>query len=120
MKKVETGRPNIFKSAKEIEDKVTAYKKELVKTGNFPTMAGLAYSIGIDRKTLWNYSQKDAFFPTIKKYRDWIEQEMEQQLLKLGHGGVVFLAKNYGYTDRQEIDHSGTAQVTIVNDIPRG
>jgi hypothetical protein len=96
------GTPPLFKSAEEIEEKVELYKQHLQETERMPTMAGLAYWLGCDRRTLWNYSNKDDFFPTIKKYRDWIECELEQQLVQKGHGGVVFLAKNYGYTDKQD------------------
>jgi hypothetical protein len=101
---VKKGRPKMFKSAKDIDDKVTVYKAYLKDNEKLPTMAGLAYHLGCDRKTLYNYSKDDAFFPTIKKYRDWIEMNLEEIAIDKGNGGIVFLMKNYGYTDKQYIE----------------
>jgi len=100
------GRPHVFTSVQFIEDKVAEYKKYLAVNDRPATMAGLAYYLGVDRKTIYNYSKDDEFFPTIKKYRDWILFEIEEQCATKGHAGSIFLAKNYGYTDRQELDLS--------------
>ena len=112
-----TGRPKIFKSPQEIEDKVAKYKEYLADKDKPPTMAGLAYFLEIDRKTLFNYSKDDLFFPTIKRFRDWVLMELEEMCIDKGNGGTVFIAKNYGYTDKQELEHSGSLGVTIVDDI---
>lgn len=98
------GRPKVFKSVEDIEDKVKEYKIYLKENSKPPTMAGLAYYLGVDRKTLYNYSKDDQFFPTIKKYRDWIVMTLEESGIEKGNGGTVFLMKNYGYTDKQEIE----------------
>lgn len=100
------GRPRVFTSVEEIEMKVAKYKQYLSENDKPATMAGLAWYLGIDRKTLYNYSKDQEYFPTIKKYRDWIMFEIEENVLIKGHGGSIFLAKNYGYTDRQEVDVS--------------
>lgn len=102
------GRPKLFKSVKDIDSKVEAYKEYLEKNKRPPTMAGLAYYLGCDRKTLYNYSKDDNFFPTIKKYRDWVMMNMEEAAIDKGGGGTVFLLKNYGYTDKQEIETTVT------------
>ena len=107
------GRPRAFNSVEEIEMKVAEYKKYLEENDKPATMAGLAYYLGVDRKTLFNYSKDQEYFPTIKKYRDWIMFEIEENVLIKGHGGSIFLAKNYGYTDRQEVnvEHSNFGDV---------
>jgi len=100
------GRPKIFKSVKEIDDKVDKYKAYLKDNAEPPTMAGLAYFLEVDRKTLYNYSKDEDFFPTIKKYRDWVTMKLEEMSIKLTGGGTIFLLKNYGYTDKQEIENT--------------
>jgi len=113
MSKEETrGRPKAFNSPQEIDDKVKLYKEYLKEEGKPPTMAGLAYFLEVDRKTLFNYSKDDLFFPTIKRYRDWVLMEIEEMCIDKGNGGTVFIAKNYGYTDKQEFEHSGNIGLT--------
>ena len=107
------GRPKLFNSPSEIDDKVALYKEYLADKNKPPTMAGLAYFLGVDRKTLFNYSKDEFFFPTIKRYRDWVMMELEEMCIDRGNGGTVFIAKNYGYTDKQEIEHSG--EMTVNN-----
>ena len=41
----------------------------------------------------------------------------EELAIEKGNGGIVFLLKNYGYNDKQEIEHSGNIGVNIVDDI---
>ena len=110
------GRPRAFKSVEDIENKIQNYKDYLQKDNKPPTMAGLAYYLGIDRQTLYNYKKKDEYFGTIKKYRDWILLNIEENCAIRGHGGAIFLAKNYGYTDRQEVSYQEQAIPTVIDD----
>lgn len=114
------GRPPLFKNKEELQEKLDAYKKYLMETGKPPTIAGLAYYTGIDRQTIYNYSEKDEFFGTIKEFRNFVMMNYEELAIDKGNGGIVFLLKNYGYTDRQEVEHSGElSQVVIVDDISK-
>jgi len=69
-----------------------------------PSIAGLAYHIGVSRLTLYNYSESEKFFNTIKRARDKILGNIENALLNSENpsAGKIFLAKNYGYTDKTE------------------
>lgn len=67
------------------------------------SMAMLAVRLGVSRQTLYNYEEKDNFAPVIRKARDKIIAYIEEKLLEHGTAGQIFLAKNYGYSDRQEI-----------------
>lgn len=70
------------------------------------TMSGLALSLGIDRRTLLNYSKNEEFFPLIKEARQRVEAQLEECLYRLGNNsGVIFnLKNNFEWKDRQEID----------------
>jgi hypothetical protein len=101
------GRPPLWKDPIELKELVLDYFQS-EEGQNKPTFAGLAYFIGIDRKTLFNYSKKDEFFPTIKKARDRIELFYEQKLM-FDDGpktGVIFALKNWGWSDNSKIDHT--------------
>jgi len=102
-----TGRPKKFKSQQELNDCIDKYKAYLEESGKPPTIAGLAYYTGIDRQTLYNYKKDEEFFGTIKSFVDWILMNYEELAIDKGNGGIVFLLKNYGYTDRQEVGVTG-------------
>ena len=70
------------------------------------TIAGLAVFLDVDRQTIYNYSNKDGFFGTIKKARDFVLASWEEVAIKKGNAGTIFLMKNYGYTDKQELSHT--------------
>ena len=100
------GRPPLFKSVKELEKCIDKYKQYLIDEKKPATMAGLAYYTGIDRKSLYNYSKKDKYFPTLKRFVSWILLSWEETAITDGKAGLIFLLKNYGYTDKQEIEHT--------------
>jgi len=71
------------------------------------TMSGLAYAIGVDRKTLLNYTKREEYFPTIKKARDRVEADVERRMNDKNTftPGLIFNAKNnFGWKDRTERD----------------
>ena len=98
------GRPKLFKNKEELQEKIDIYKQYLEDSDKPPTIAGLAYYTGIDRQTLYNYKKDAEFFGTIKRFVDWVIMTYEETAITNSSGGVIFLLKNYGYTDKQEID----------------
>jgi hypothetical protein len=98
------GRPPIWTDPIELKELISDYFIS-EKGRKKPTLSGLALAIGIDRRTLYNYQQKDEFFPTIKKARDRIEENYEENLL---YGerttGFIFALKNMGWSDKLETD----------------
>lgn len=116
------GQPPKFAKPEDLQKCIDDYIEYLEETGKPPTIAGLAYYTGIDRSTIYNYNKKDKFFHTIKGFRDWIIMNYEEySITNTSVAGVIFLLKNYGYSDKQEIEHSGRmTQVMIVDDIDKG
>ena len=101
------GKPRKFEDAEALQKALDDYKNYLESSGKPPTIAGLAYYTGIDRQTIYNYAKRDEYFDTIKGFRDWILMTYEEVAIEKGNGGIVFLLKNYGYTDKQEQEISG-------------
>jgi hypothetical protein len=99
------GKPRKFNSPEELEECVNRYFAKCEDLEKPPTMSGLAYELGIDRKTLINYSRKEAYFHTYKRARDRVEASMEDLLLSgKATAGVIFSFKNnFGWADKQEI-----------------
>lgn len=82
-----------------------------------PTITGLCLFLGFEsRQSFYAYEQKPEFSYTIKKARLLIENEYEEMLAAGNTTGAIFALKNFGWTDRQEIDqkteHSGGIDIT--------
>lgn len=108
------GRPLIFETPAALEEAIDRY----ITTELKPTLAGLAYHLGIDRQTLYNYKDRAEFFDIIKKATDFVEFKYEQRLIYENNPtGVIFALKNMGWSDKQEIEqkteHSGTIEHKI-------
>ena len=90
-----------------------------VYTQVFPTVAGLAHSLGYaSRQSIFDLKQDERYSYVIKRALLWIESLHEQNLaLRDKPVGDIFWLKNYGWTDKQEIEHSGAVQ--IIDDIPK-
>jgi len=101
------GRPRLYNSAEELEVLIDKYFKDCIKDNRPYTMSGLAYALGMDRRTLINYSKEEEYFHTIKKAKDFVEQYVEEKLLTNSGvtTGVIFnLKNNFDWKDKQEID----------------
>lgn len=71
------------------------------------TMSGLAYALGMDRRTLLDYSNRDKFLPTVKRARDRVESDVEARMndRQTFTAGLIFNAKNnFGWVDKTETD----------------
>lgn len=109
------GQPMAFKTVKELEEKVESFfvsddaflinfkdgKEEKVFA---PTVSGLALHLGVDRRTIVNYSNKEEYFPTIKKARARIEAHLEKKLFGNNVTGLIFnLKNNFDWKDKSEV-----------------
>lgn len=109
----EVGRPRAFKSVEEVEEKINAYFNYCEEKEKPYTMSGLAYYLGIDRKTLLNYSKNEEYFHTIKKARDRVQIQLEECLYRLGNNsGVIFnLKNNFDWKDKMEVEKTDMTKV---------
>lgn len=109
----EVGRPRAFKSVEEVEEKINAYFNYCEEKEKPYTMSGLAYYLGIDRKTLLNYSKNEEYFHAIKKARDKVQMQLEECLYRLGNNsGVIFnLKNNFDWKDKMEVEKTDMTKV---------
>ena len=109
----EVGRPRAFKSVEEVEEKINAYFNYCEEKEKPYTMSGLAYYLGIDRKTLLNYSKNEEYFHTIKKARDKVQMQLEECLYRLGNNsGVIFnLKNNFDWKDKIEQTNDSLSEI---------
>lgn len=87
------GRPLCFESPEDMSREIEGYFKSLtapvfddenvqvgVRWVGKPTVGGLAVYLGVDRKTVFNYSKSDRFSPLLKRAKDIIHSFNEQML----------------------------------------
>lgn len=95
------GRPLLFKTPEELQAQVDLYFANESKW----TLAGLAFHLGIDRQTLYNYKERDVFFDIVKKATDKVAAKYEERLIYENNPtGVIFALKNMGWSDKTEMD----------------
>ena len=112
------GRPKIFNDVKEVEEKINAYFNYCEEKEKPYTMSGLAYYLGISRQTLVNYSNQDHFFDTIKKARDRVQMQLEENALsnKANTTFTIFnLKNNFDWKDSNEVKTN--VEITKVDEL---
>ena len=139
------GRPPMYNSAEEMQEKIDAYFEECkgepiynelgqpildknmqpIVVGKRPlTITGLALALGFtSRQALLNYEAKEEFVDTITRAKAKVEQYAEERLYdKDGANGAKFsLANNFkGWREKREIEadvkNSVTINVELVDD----
>lgn len=99
-------RPKLYSSVEDMEKIIDEYFKKCDEKEKPYTMSGLAYALDMDRRSLLNYSKDEMFFPTIKKAREKVEQQLEENAL-MGKANATFtifnLKNNYGWQDKTEV-----------------
>ena len=138
-----TGRPGRYETTEQLDAALAAYfeaatpkpimkqdedgnetpmldsKGNVVYTQVCPTMAGLAHALGyISRQSIYDLAKDERFSYSIKRACLLIESIHEQNLVTRDKPtGDIFWLKNYGWSDKQELEHSGSIAVQIVDDI---
>ena len=106
------GRPLKFKTAKEMQEAIDSY---FAQHPERPTISGLAIHLGfVDRQSMYDYKDRPAFSDTIKAAVSRIEAKHEENIYTTGAAGSIFWLKNRGWTDQQQIQHSGGINIQPV------
>lgn len=70
-----------------------------------PAITGLALYLGFEsRQSIYDYEKTGRFSYAIKRARLRVENGYEQALLSKASTGAIFALKNFGWTDKQEIE----------------
>lgn len=101
------GRPKKFQSVDEIDFVIDSYFTDCVNRQVPFTMSGLSLSLGIDRKTLLNYSKRpgdERFFPSVKRARERVQRFAEERLFGTAQvaGAIFALKNNHDWKDKSE------------------
>ena len=110
-----------YTTGEEVEKEIQGYFEECSKLGDYPTVSGLAYWLGITRDTLIKYrecvnngdvlkslddSAKADIVDSIKRAYEYIQNGYEDKLIngKTTPIGTIFALKNnFKWVDKQEV-----------------
>jgi len=98
------GKPLKFKTPEELQQKISDYIEDCNKEGIPLTITGLALALDTNRQTLINYANKDEYAHIVERAKLIIENAYELRLIESGRSGDIFALKNFGWTDKQEVD----------------
>ena len=115
--KAKVGGPPMFDTLEDLLDKINEYFSSINPETEKPTISGIAYHLGFaSRQSFYDYEKNEKYSYTIKRTRLRIEIEYEKLLVTAKNiAGIIFWLKNAGWSDKQEIEHSGELPITGIN-----
>jgi hypothetical protein len=107
------GRPRKHRSPVDMQRLIDAYFEHCDEIDEPYTITGLALSLDMTRTGLLDYERRGEFADTVKRAKARVEHSVEVGALRHGRAGHIFALKNYGWTDRQEIQQTSDTTLTI-------
>jgi hypothetical protein len=116
------GRPPKFRNAKKLQEKIDAYFAKCKRDKEPLTITGLTMALGfLSRQSLLDYAErnegKEQYADIIKKAKLRVEHSYELKTNSPNPGGAIFVLKNFGWKDRQEVKHTLEGQGRIFTDL---
>lgn len=102
-------RPKIFKSQKDLEDRIKGFTEYCIEKVKPMTLERLAVFLDCDSDTIRNYEKNDEFFGTIKAIKSLIIADKVERLNDRSTftPGIVFdLKNNHNWKDKTETEYS--------------
>ena len=96
-------RPRMYKTPEELDDVLEAFFND---EANYPlTITGLALELGFsDKSSIYDYEKIPEFTHSIKRARMRVENSYEKALNKQSTSGAIFALKNFGWSDKTEVE----------------
>lgn len=101
------GRPRMYDTPEQFDAKVQEYYYHCMDSGEPITWTGLALFMGFSsRQSIDEYAKYDGFSDSSKKAKLMVEWAYEKRLLENNAAGSIFVLKNMGWSDKQELAHT--------------
>jgi hypothetical protein len=110
-------RPPKFNTPEEMQELIDAYFADRDTTDKPYTVTGLALALDTTRETLMDYQNKPGFSDTVKKAKARVEAYAEERLYYANAAGAIFALKNFGWSDKQELNLGGQEDNPIRNKV---
>jgi hypothetical protein len=80
------------------------------------TITGVCLHLGVVKETFYNYGRREEYSHMINLARMKVENAYELSLRDKGRAGDIFALKNFGWTDRQDINYTKKPTPTVIVD----
>ena len=108
--KKQVGRPRLYKTPEDFDEKVEAYQDYCKETGEPVTWTGLALFMGFAaRACIDEYANYEGFSYSVKRAKTFVEWHYEMRLCGDKPTGAIFALKNFGWQDKSEV----TQELTV-------
>ena len=111
------GRPLKIESPEQMEQILNEYFETTEE--NKITLTGICLALNLDKSNFYEYEKREGYEDIVKRARMIVENSYEISLRENGRTGDIFALKNFGWTDKQEIDTNTQGKVTIINSLPK-
>lgn len=102
------GRPRLIASPEEMLERGYEYFEQCKKEESPILITGLALALGLSgREALSEYGRRDEFSATVKELKSVVERYAESRIFGNNPAGAIFALKNYGWTDKQDLNLGG-------------
>ena len=119
------GRPAHFDTVEELQALVEKHFDEIEEKDSVVTVTGLALALGFcSRQSIYDYMDKPEFSYTIKRALLFVECAYEKKACTQNATGPIFVLKNMGWSDKQEIKQdltvTGAPNITFSDTTHKG
>ena len=98
-------RPRRIKSVEEFNELVDVFLSKCEASDCPVTLTGLICALGLSsRQSLAHYEHRKEFSDSVKRAKLHVEMEYEKRLHGNNPTGAIFALKNFGWSDRQQIE----------------
>ena len=113
--KPKVGRPRLIQSVEDFERLADDYFTLCEQRDKPPTITGLILHLGLSRRSsLAEYEKRPEFTYTVKRVKSRVEDYYESQLtIGRNPAGAIFALKNFGWSDKQHVHHSGGINLSL-------
>ena len=111
------GRPLKIESPEQMKQILNEYFETTEE--NKITLTGICLALNLDKSNFYEYEKREGYEEIVKRARMIVENSYEISLRENGRTGDIFALKNFGWTDKQEVENNTQGKVTIINSLPK-
>ncbi|HHT9144712.1 MAG TPA: terminase small subunit [Candidatus Wunengus sp. YC61] len=113
----DVGRPLKYPDPEVIRKIGEAFFDKCDESGDPYTITGLALALDTTREVLIDYEHREDFQHVIKYLKQRCQNYAEKKLFAHNPTGAIFALKNYGWTDKKEVEQTGKMTVLIESNV---
>jgi hypothetical protein len=112
------GRPRLIASPEDFNERAERYFEE--RADKPITVTGLALAVGLSsRESLDEYGRREEYSDCVKRAKARVQDAYEGRLWSNAPAGAIFALKNMGWSDKQELAHSGELGIRRIERVIR-